>query len=417
MTIDMQYNSNCFDNNEYQAALESATEYKNSLFKKDNPEFQGWLDRDCCLEDLRVMKAKALELQQEADIFIVIGVGGSNQAARSLIESIAVKSKVRVLFAGNTLSSYELNEILNAIESKSVYINCIAKNFKTLEPGSHFRVIREHMAKRWQGKELSKRIIVTGTEGSLLHNLACDNDWTFLHFPQSIGGRYSALSSVGLFPLLVAHFDVDSYIDGYFSTLDNLKNYDGKSNPAIKYAVSRYLNYKAGKKVEILSFFEPRLNYFAKWWRQLFGESEGKDQKGIYPSICCFSEDLHSMGQYIQDGSRILQETFIRVKDAGINVLIPQSSVNEDFDYPLGLGFNEINKIAQLSTIEAHASGDVPVSIIEIDEISERAFGELFAFFMVSCVISSGLLGVNPYDQEGVEKYKTAMFEALHSHS
>lgn len=376
-------------------------------------EMKGWVSTDSNLPVMEQMKSKAEEIKENADVFVLVGVGGSNQAARAVIKALEKGNKPKVLYAGNNLSAHYFANLLDEIQDQSVYINVIAKNFETLEPGSHFRVLRKAMENRYSKEEMSRRIILTGTYGTRLEEIAKENQYLFLPFPKDIGGRYSGFSPVGIFPMMAAGMDTDSLIEGVNLLRENIYN-DPDQNIAVEFAAYRNLAYEKGFNIEVLTSFEPRLECFIKWWVQLFGESEGKDKKGIYPSGVIYSEDLHSMGQYLQDGRRNLMETFIKIKDPQASVKVPSDkNFNDGFDYLDGMDFAQINHVAEQATIEAHTNGGVPCAVIELERIEEKTFGMLFYFFMMVCAISGKLMGVNPFDQEGVEEYKRSMFKAL----
>jgi glucose-6-phosphate isomerase len=380
---------------------------------KDENKVLGWLHVASAAVQLEEIKAKAEEVRKKADVFVLVGVGGSNQAARAMIEALQGEDGPRVLYLGNTLSAHYVSKMLKQLEGKSVYINVIAKNFETLEPGSHFRVLRKFMEKHYSKEEMAERVILTGTYGSRLEEIAKENGYTFLSFPGPIGGRYSGFSPVGLFPVAAAGLDIDKFLKGV-SLAEAYCQENPENNPAIKYAVMRSLLYNEGFDIEMLVAFEPQYAYFAKWWVQLFGESEGKDKKGIFPSAAIYSEDLHSIGQYMQDGRRNLLETFLKVKNPQASVILEEDKEFGDyFDYLDKMDFAKINKVAECATIEAHAKGGVPCIEFEVDEISEETFGSLYYIFMLACAISGRLIGVNPFDQEGVEEYKRSMFKGL----
>ena len=342
------------------AALESAkAEYRRlAALGPDDGDWPvtGWFHCAEAACQLDLIKEKAAEIRQHAEVFVLVGVGGSNQAARAMIEAIQKPGGPRIVYAGNTLSACEVARVLQAIEGKSVYIDVIAKNFETLEPGSHYRVLRAAMEKRYSKEEMAKRVIrameqlLAKTEGGI----------------------------------------------------------------AAEYAAVRHALWLRGFRVEMLTAFEPRLFWAEQWWKQLFGESEGKDKKGMLPASMINSEDLHSMGQYMQDGLRILTETFLSVDDPGASVVIePDPDFKDGFDYLDGMDFANINRAAEKATLHAHAAGGVPCVVLRLPRIDERTFGLVYYFFMVACALSGRLLGVNPFDQEGVEEYKRSMFAAL----
>lgn len=379
----------------------------------DSANVLGWRTLEQSAVQIDEMKEKAAEIRENADVFVIVGVGGSNQASRAMIEALQDGNGPEIIYLGNTLSPHYISRMLRRLEGKSVYIDVIAKNFETLEPGSHFRVLRQWMSKRYTKEEMAKRIVVTGTYGSRLEEIAKENGYLFLSFPGPVGGRYSAFTPVGLFPIMAAGLDVDAYLEGVQKAIDDCAE-NPETNPAAEYAAARNLLYQKGFDIEMLVSFEPQFAFFTKWWVQLFGESEGKDKKGIFPAAAIYSEDLHSMGQYMQDGRRNLLETFISVENPKASVIVePDPEFGDRFDYLDGMDFDQINKAAEAATWEAHTAGGVPCIRIQIDEISEKTFGELYYYFMMACAISGTLMDVNPFDQEGVEEYKRSMFKAL----
>ncbi len=382
-------------------------QYKNDL---------GWFNTDTWGNDFAIneLQQKALELRKKADVFIIIGVGGSNQASRAVIKAMDHNNKdIEILYAGNNLSTIYLEKLVQSLEGKSVYINIIAKNFQTIEPGISFRILRQYLESRYK-KDAKGRIIVTGTRGSKLWQLAKEKNYTFLEFPEDMGGRYSVISPVGLFPMAVAGIDIKELVQGASDMEEFLKNTKGKENPAFVYASIRNMLLNKGYNIEILSSFEPDLDYFGKWWKQIFAESEGKEGKGIFPVTCSFSEDLHSIGQYIQEGQRMLMETFLKVEKINYNLsIMPEENCEDYFSYLDHKSLWEINDAAYQATLKAHISGGVPCMVIKIPEITPYYFGQMFYFFQFACYISSKILGVNPFDQPGVEAYKNNMFEIL----
>lgn len=353
----------------------------------------------------------AMEVQKKADVLVVIGIGGSNQAARAVVDAIGEKSPVKIVWAGNSISAYSIRNVFKKIKGKSIYINLIAKNFETLEPGIGFRALRNYLEEAY-GESYAERVICTGTEESYLDELCRENGFRFLPFPDNIGGRFTALSPVGLFPMAVAGMDIKAMAAGAQHMRRRLFAEKGTENFALRYAVIRNLLYEKGFRMEMLSYFEPRYFRFAKWWMQLFGESEGKDNKGLYPLIGNFSEDLHSVGQFLQDGTNVIFETFLEVQNSGASYVLHKDEVNDRFDYLDGKDFDEINRVAFEATLMAH-SEKFPCVKISIPAINEETFGQLFYFFEFECYLSAKILGVNPFDQPGVEAYKQYMFKAL----
>ncbi len=388
----------------FRSVLGGEREYADSL---------GWfsVDKWANPKEVRRLQELAEHIRENADAFVIIGVGGSNNAARAVIEALQTDNKVKIVYMGNTLSPYELTKALKELEGKSVYIDCIAKNFETLEPGASFRVLRKFLSDKYQEKA-NERIIATGTKGSSLEKLCQEQGYTFLEFPEDVGGRFSAMTAVGLLPMAVAGIDIEKIVLGAFDMQKYLTSGEMAKNPAYQYACLRNLYYKKGYKIEMLASFEPQFRWFYKWWIQLFGESEGKDNKGLFPSSGDFCEELHAMGQYIQDGAPLLFETFLDVQEKNVSLTPEADEVSDGFDYLNGKGFWEINKASFYATVKAH-SEKLPCLILEIEKLDAYAFGELFYFFLLSCYVSARILGVNPFDQPGVEAYKKWMFEAL----
>ena len=376
----------------------------------------GWLSVDEAAGPERVdfLLEQAARVRADADAFVVIGIGGSNQAARAVVKALRPENGPAILWAGNTISACETARLLKELDGyQSVYIDCIAKNFETLEPGISFRVLRHYLEQRYGQAEAAKRIFATGTPGSTLHQLCMDNGYTFLTFPERIGGRYSVGSDVGLFPMAVAGVDVKALVQGMRDMRDELRAAPAGENLALRYACLRKWMLEQGLSLEMLAFFEPRLDYFAKWWIQLFAESEGKDGTGLYPVVSSNSEDLHSIGQFIQQGSPILFETFVTVRARDASVVLPATDKKDYFDYLTGRDFWDINDTARQATMRAHSEGGIPCLELSIPAIDAHTLGELFYFFLFSCYLSCRLVGVNPFNQPGVESYKGYMFKNL----
>lgn len=399
-----------------EAALEAAkAEYRRlaALGSEDKDwPVTGWFHCAEAAQQLDLIKEKAAEIRENAEVFVLVGVGGSNQAARALIEAVKKPGGPAIVYAGNTLSAHGVAEVLKAIEGKSVYIDVIAKNFETLEPGSHYRVLRAAMAKRYSKEEMAKRVILTGTVGSRLEEIAKENGCTFLHFPRRVGGRYSAFTPVALLPLAVAGLDVDAYLAGGLAMEEELAKTEG--GLAAEYAAVRYALYRRGFQVEMLTAFEPRLFWAEQWWKQLFGESEGKEHKGIFPASAIFSTDLHSLGQYIQQGERSLFETVVTFAQPKRDLVIEATADNEDgLNFLAGKHMSEVNRKAFEGTVLAHTDGGVPNILLDVDKMDEYNLGWLIYFLEKACGISGYVLGVNPFDQPGVESYKLNMFALM----
>lgn len=381
----------------------------------------GWLDTEkwASGKEWKRLETLASKIRQRADVFVLIGVGGSNNAARSVIE--ALKSDfgkhegkdhlTQIVYAGNTLSAYALKELMESLDGKSVYINCIAKNFETLEPGVSFRVLRQYLYKTY-GDQAAERIICTGSKGSTLEVLCVQEGYTFLEFPADVGGRYTAITGVGLLPMAVAGIDIARVVKGAQDMQKVLRETKRAQNPAYRYACLRNLYYQNGYRIEMLSSFEPKLRWFYKWWIQLFAESEGKENRGIFPVSGEFSEELHSIGQFLQDGSPMIFETFVHVKNRQASFVISPDEKKDYFDYLDGKDLHDINEAAFEATCQAH-SEKLPCLVLEIDEIDAYHFGQMFYFFEFACALSCEMMGVNPFDQPGVEAYKERMFRTL----
>ncbi len=374
----------------------------------------GWYDVDTWANEaeLRAIEELAARVRKDADVFVLIGVGGSNNAARSVIEAFPESDGPEIVYAGNSLSPWAFEQVMKKIRGKSVYIDCIAKNFQTLEPGSAFRVLREYLYDTY-GEKANERIIATGSRNSLLEEICKEHGYSFVEFPQTVGGRYTAITAVGLLPMAVAGIDIRALVKGAADMAAELKGSRDITQSAYRYAVARNLYYHEGYRMEMLASFEPQLHWFYKWWTQLFAESEGKDDKGLYPISGEYSEELHSVGQFLQDGSPVIFETFLHVKDPQASMVVhPDDRVKDAFDYLNGKDFREINEAAYGATLRAH-SEKMPCMVLEADKLTPYSFGEIFYFFMYTCYVSAGILGVNPFDQEGVEAYKQRMFKAL----
>ena len=352
--------------------LKGQKEYQDALgwFRTEEWANQANLDYFCELAE---------KIREDADVFVIIGVGGSNNAARSVIKALQTDRKVEIVYAGNTLSPHALNKMLESLEGKSVYIDCIAKNFETLEPGASFRILRKFLYEKY-GEDAGKRIFATGTRGSSLEKLCRDHGYTFLEFPENVGGRFSAFTSVGLLPMAVAGLDIRSFVKGAAKMERQLKESDWKNNMAYQYACLRNLYREKGYGIEMLAGFEPQFRWFYKWWIQLFAETEGKDGKGLFPVSAEFCEELHAVGQFIQEGTPLLFETFLDVQEQNSSLSAPKDWVEDFFDYLNGKDFWEMNKASFTATVKAHRE-KLPCLVLEIGKVDEYHFGELFYFF------------------------------------
>ena len=393
----------------------------------DEEDFVGWLELPTNYdkkEFARIKKA-AKKINKESDILLVIGIGGSYLGARAVIESLTNtfynllpekdRKFAQILYAGNNLSPNYINDLIQYIGDKDFSVNVISKSGTTTEPGIAFRVFREILENKYGIEEARSRIYVTtDKEKGALKTLSDNEGYERFVIPDNVGGRYSVLTAVGLLPIATAGIDIDKLMDGARLAQNRFNDPDLKYNDCYKYAVLRNILYKSNKTTEILANYEPKLHYFTEWWKQLFGESEGKDQKGIFPAGVDFTTDLHSMGQYIQEGNRNLFETVLSVKNPISNLTINIDEDNLDgLNYLVGKDLDFVNKKAMEGTIKAHCDGDVPNIQIEIENLNEESIGELIYFFEKACAVSGMILGVNPFNQPGVEKYKTNMFKLL----
>ncbi len=393
----------------------------------DEKDFVGWLElpTNYDKEEFKRIKKAAEKIRKESDILLVIGIGGSYLGARAVIEALtssfndmlpAEQRKFpQILYVGNNLSSNYINELIEYIGDKDFSVNVISKSGTTTEPAIAFRIFREILENKYGIDEARSRIYATTDKNKgALKTLAENEGYERFVVPDNVGGRYSVLTAVGLLPIATAGIDIDKLMNGAKMAQDKYNDSNLKYNECYKYAVVRNILYKLYKNIEIFVNYEPKMHYFTEWLKQLFGESEGKDQKGIFPAGVDFTTDLHSMGQYIQEGRRNLFETVISIKNANSDITINPDDDNLDgLNYLAGKGLDYVNKKAMEGTVKAHVSGDVPNIIIELERIDEENIGELIYFFEKACAISGNILGVNPFNQPGVEKYKTNMFKLL----
>ena len=413
-------------NDEIDALIPSAVEAFEKVKNKNGAgnDFLGWYDlpQTYDKEEFARIKVAADKIIKSADILIVIGIGGSYLGARAAIEFIKSplynnikKDTPDIYFAGNNISTTALNELISICEGKDICLNVISKSGTTTEPAIAFRVFKSMLIKKYGAQGAKDRIFVTTDKarGTLKSFSDAAGYETFV-IADDIGGRYSVLTAVGLLPIAVAGIDIDSLMNGAQDAKANFYSSNLNENKAMKYALIRNALLRQGKSLEILVGYEPYLLMLNEWWKQLFGESEGKDGKGIYPSSAIFSTDLHSLGQYIQEGQRNLFETVINVVNPGTEFIIPNDAANVDgLNFLSGKSLDYVNKTAMLATLMAHADGGVPSVVIELSDRSAYAFGFLVYFFELSCAISGYMLGVNPFNQPGVEAYKKNMFALL----
>ncbi len=393
----------------------------------DEKDFVGWLElpTNYDKEEFKRIKKAAKKIKKESDILIVIGIGGSYLGARAVIETLTStfnnmltekqRKNPQILYIGNNLSSNYINELIEYIGDKDFSVNVISKSGTTTEPAIAFRIFREILENKYGIDEARSRIYVTtDKEKGALKTLADNEGYEKFIIPDNVGGRYSVLTAVGLLPIATAGIDIDKLMQGAQSAQERYNDKNLKYNECYQYAVVRNILYKLYKNIEILVNYEPKMHYFTEWWKQLYGESEGKDQKGIFPAGVDFTTDLHSMGQYIQDGRRNLFETVISIENPNTDIKINKDEDNLDgLNYLAGKSLDYVNKKAMEGTIQAHVMGDVPNIVINIEKLDEENIGELIYFFEKACAVSGLILGVNPFNQPGVEEYKKNMFRLL----
>lgn len=408
---------------------EQVAEIHKNLHEKSNDEneFCGWIDlpTNYDKEEFERIKKAAKKIQTDSDVLLVIGIGGSYLGARAVIEALTntfynmqdktIRKTPQILYVGNNLSTNYINDLIDYIADKDISINVISKSGTTTEPAIAFRIFREIMENKYSLKEARSRIYVTtDAKKGALKELAKKEKYETFVIPDNIGGRYSVLTAVGLLPIATAGIDIDELMNGARLAQDRYSDENLKYNECYKYAVLRNVLYEKEKNIELLITYEPKMHYFIEWWKQLFGESEGKEQKGIYPSGAEFTTDLHSLGQYIQEGKRNLFETVINIESLDRNIEMRMEEDDLDnLNYLAGETLDFVNKKAMEGTIEAHVEGDVPNILINMKKLDANNLGQLIYFFELACAMSGSILGVNPFNQPGVEKYKTNMFKLL----
>ena len=387
-------------------------------------DFLGWvnLPENYDKEEFARIKIAAEKIKKSCDVFIVIGIGGSYLGARAAIEFIKSpiynnlkKDTPDIYFAGNNISPTALTELISICEGKDICVNVISKSGTTTEPAIAFRVFKKMLVEKYGEEGAKERIFATTDKArGTLKEFSDKAGYETFVVPDDVGGRYSVLTAVGLLPIAVAGIDIDALMKGAHDAYVDAKNDSYEKNPAMQYALLRNALAKQGKSIEILVGYEPYMLMMNEWWKQLYGESEGKDKKGIFPASVIFSTDLHSLGQYIQDGQRILFETVINVKNPGASFAIPTDPANVDgLNFLSGCELDYVNKSAMLATLIAHNDGGVPNIVIDLEDRSAYSFGYLVYFFEFACAISGYMLGVNPFNQPGVEAYKKNMFALL----
>ena len=393
--------------------------------EKAEDEPTGWLNGPLNFEQstLHAILTMADEMKENADVLVVVGVGGSYLGAKAVQEALSpyfhgLEQGIEVIYVGYNLSGAYMKQLLESLEQKNFYVNVISKSGSTMESSLAFRVLRKYTYERY-GEESKNRIIVTtDPEKGLLKEIADTQGYRQLEIPSNVGGRYSILTSVGLLPIAVAGIDITQLLEGAKKAALDLKDESLEKNESYRYAMIRHALYMQGYRIELLASFEPALAYIHEWWKQLYGESEGKEKKGLFPASVSYTTDLHSLGQYVQEGSPLLFETFLHFKHIPEDYEVPFFSLNDDhLNLLSNRSFNEINDVSKQGTVLAHAEGGVPIIQIEVERLDAYHIGYLLYFFMKACAMSAYLLDVYPFDQPGVEAYKqkitTLLFENI----
>ena len=402
---------------------------KKSLLDKSGAgnDFLGWIDLpvDYDKEEFARIKKAADKICSDSEVLVVIGIGGSYLGARAAIEFLghsfynvvdkSIRKAPEIYFCGNSISSTYLKHLMDVVGDRDFSINMISKSGTTTEPAIAFRVLKEMMEKKYGKEEAAKRIYATTDKArGSLKGLATEEGYETFVVPDDVGGRFSVLTAVGLLPIAVSGADIDKLMEGAASGREMALNNAFEDNDALKYASLRNIMLRKGKAIEILCNYEPAVHFVSEWWKQLYGESEGKDQKGIFPASVDLTTDLHSMGQFIQDGARNLFETVINIEKSREEIIIGTEPVDLDgLNYLAGQTVDFVNKSAMNGTILAHTDGQVPNFMISVPEMNEYYLGQLFYFFEFACGVSGYILGVNPFNQPGVESYKKNMFALL----
>ena len=408
----------------YNEKVEKAHEELHSVADNED-DFVGWLHlpTNYNKEEFERIKKCAEKIKKDSEVFLIIGIGGSYLGARAVIESLTntfynacsnIKTP-KIFFVGNNMSPNYMNDLLECIGNKDISINVISKSGTTTEPAIAFRIFREFMESKYGVDGARRRIYVTtDKEKGALKTLSNEEEYETFVIPDNIGGRYSVLTAVGLLPIAVAGIDIDKLMYGAKNAEDKYTENSVKYNQCYQYAVARNILYSQEKTTEILVNYEPKMQYFTEWWKQLYAESEGKENKGIFPTGAMFTTDLHSIGQYIQEGRRNLFETVISIEKPETDIKIKKDVDNIDgLNFVADKTMDYVNKKAMQGTIEAHVAGGVPNIIITMERLDAENLGELIYFFELACAISGKILGVNPFNQPGVEAYKKNMFTLL----
>ena len=429
VTFDYSKAASFVKEHEVESMKKLALDAKELLVSREGAgnDFLGWIDLpvDYDKEEFDRIKKAAEKIKSDSEVLLVIGIGGSYLGARAAIEflrhsfynvvSREIRKTPEIYFVGNSISSTYIRHLMDVIGERDFSINMISKSGTTTEPAIAFRVFKAMMEKKYGKEEAAKRIYATTdkAKGSL-KNLATEEGYETFVVPDDVGGRFSVLTAVGLLPIAVSGADIDKLMEGAQAGRKAALEASFEDNDAVKYAAVRNILLRKGKSIEILANYEPSVHYVSEWWKQLYGESEGKDQKGIFPASVDLTTDLHSMGQFIQDGSRNMFETVINIEKSREEIILEEEPVDLDgLNYLAGKNVDFVNKSAMKGTILAHTDGQVPNLMVTVPEVNEFYLGELFYFFEFACGVSGYLLGVNPFNQPGVESYKKNMFALL----
>lgn len=419
-----------FISNDEMKMMETIAEgAKQQLLSKSGAgnDFLGWIDLpvEYDKDEFTRIQAAAKKIQSDSDVLLVIGIGGSYLGARAAIEFLrhsfynSVSKEIRktpeIYYVGNNISSTYISHLIETIGDRDFSVNIISKSGTTTEPAIAFRVFKKLLTEKYGKEEAAKRIYATTDKAKgALKNLATEEGYESFVVPDDVGGRFSVLTAVGLLPIAVSGADITKLMEGAANMRERCLNNSYEENDAVLYAAVRNILLRKGKNIEILANYEPALHYVNEWWKQLYGESEGKDQKGIFPAAVDLTTDLHSMGQFIQDGQRTMFETVVNLEKSTCEIVLEEEEVDLDgLNYLAGKTVDFVNKSAMKGTLLAHTDGDVPNLIVNLPEQTEFYLGELFYFFEFACGVSGYILGVNPFDQPGVESYKKNMFALL----
>lgn len=429
VTFDYGKAANVIAPHEMESMAELAARAKEVLLQKSGAgnDFLGWIDLpvDYDKEEFARIKAAAKKIQSDSEVLLVIGIGGSYLGARAAIEFLrhnfynSVSKEIRrtpeIYYVGNNISSTYIRHLMDVIGDRDFSVNIISKSGTTTEPAIAFRVFKKKLEEKYGKTDAARRIYATTDKArGALKNLATEEGYETFVVPDDVGGRFSVLTAVGLLPIAVSGADIDQLMEGAAAGRKAALELPFEENDAMKYAAVRNILLRKGKAIEIIANYEPSLHYVSEWWKQLYGESEGKDQRGLFPAAVDLTTDLHSMGQFIQDGARIMFETVLNVEKSQCEVLIEEEPVDLDgLNYLAGKSVDFINKCAMNGTILAHTDGQVPNLMVSIPEQNEFYLGELFYFFEFACGVSGYILGINPFNQPGVESYKKNMFALL----